>query len=136
MLYRVLYSLTYKVTYMKRVNFRISETTYDQLKQLAEQRGESMNAAVQYAVQSAVQGAVQGDVQEKPPEKASDDGVWRELFLKEHEKLLELTDKVADSLHASQTLQAMDKPALESAQQKMERKTRWQRLKEAWSGGE
>lgn len=132
MLYRVLYSLTYKVTYMKRVNFRISETTYDQLKQLAEQRGESMNAAVQYAVQSAVQ----GDVQEKPPEKASDDGVWRELFLKEHEKLLELTDKVADSLHASQTLQAMDKPALESAQQKMERKTRWQRLKEAWSGGE
>ena len=120
--------MTYKVTYMKRVNFRISETTYDQLKQLAEQRGESMNAAVQYAVQSAVQ--------EKPPEKASDDGVWRELFLKEHEKLLELTDKVADSLHASQTLQAMDKPALESAQQKMERKTRWQRLKEAWSGGE
>lgn len=132
MLYKVTYSLTYKVTYMKRVNFRISETTYDQLKQLAEQRGESMNAAVQYAVQSAVQ----GDVQEKPPEKASDDGVWRELFLKEHEKLLELTDKVADSLHASQTLQAMDKPALESTQQKMERKTRWQRLKEAWSGGE
>lgn len=136
MLYRVLYSLTYKVTYMKRVNFRISETTYDQLKQLAGQRGESMNAAVQYAVQSAVQGAVQGDVQEKPPEQASEDNVWRELFLKEHEKLLELTDKVADSLHASQTLQAMDKPALESTQQKMERKTRWQRLKEAWSGGE
>lgn len=126
MLYKVLYNLTYKVTYMKRVNFRISETTYEQLKQLAEQRGESMNAAVQYAVQSAVQ--------EKAPEQASEDGVWRDLFLKEHEKLLELTDKVADSLHASQTLQAMDKPALESAEAKGERLSRWERLKRAWLG--
>lgn len=126
MLYKVLYNLTYKVTYMKRVNFRISETTYEQLKQLAEQRGESMNAAVQYAVQSAVQ--------EKAPEQASEDGVWRDLFLKEHEKLLELTDKVADSLHASQTLQAMDKPALESAEEKGERLSRWERLKRAWRG--
>ena len=115
---------------MKRVNFRISETTYEQLKQLAEQRGESMNAAVQYAVQNAVQGAVQ----EKAPEQASEDGVWRDLFLKEHEKLLELTDKVADSLHASQTLQAMDKPALESAEAKEERLSRWERLKRAWRG--
>lgn len=130
MLYKVLYNLTYKVTYMKRVNFRISETTYEQLKQLAEQRGESMNAAVQYAVQNAVQGAVQ----EKAPEQASEDGVWRDLFLKEHEKLLELTDKVADSLHASQTLQAMDKPALESAEAKEERLSRWERLKRAWRG--
>lgn len=119
---------------MKRVNFRISETTYEQLKQLAEQRGESMNAAVQYAVQSAVQSAVQGAVQEKAPEQASEDGVWRDLFLKEHEKLLELTDKVADSLHASQTLQAMDKPALESAEAKGERLSRWERLKRAWRG--
>lgn len=126
MLYKVLYNLTYKVTCMKRVNFRISETTYEQLKQLAEQRGESMNAAVQYAVQSAVQ--------EKAPEQASEDGVWRDLFLKEHEKLLELTDKVADSLHASQTLQAMDKPALESAEAKGERLSRWERLKRAWRG--
>lgn len=126
MLYKVLYNLTYKVTYMKRVNFRISETTYEQLKQLAEQRGESMNAAVQYAVQSAVQ--------EKAPEQASEDGVWRDLFLKEHEKLLELTDKVADSLHASQTLQAMDKPALESAEAKGGRLSRWERLKRAWRG--
>ena len=130
----MLYNLTYKVTYMKRVNFRISETTYEQLKQLAKQRGESMNAAVQYAVQNAVQGAVQGAVQEKAPEQASEDGVWRDLFLKEHEKLLELTDKVADSLHASQTLQAMDKPALESAEAKEERLSRWERLKRAWRG--
>lgn len=126
MLYNLTYKVTYKVTYMKRVNFRISETTYEQLKQLAEQRGESMNAAVQYAVQSAVQ--------EKAPEQASEDGVWRDLFLKEHEKLLELTDKVADSLHASQTLQAMDKPALESAEAKGERLSRWERLKRAWRG--
>lgn len=122
---------------MKRVNFRISETTYEQLKQLAEHRGESMNAAVQYAVQSAVQkghDAVQGAVQEKSDEAAPEDGIWKELFLQEHEKLLALTDKVADSLQASQTLQAMDKPALESVEQKEERKSRWQRLKEAWRG--
>ena len=122
---------------MKRVNFRISEKAYEQLKQLAEQRGESMNAAVQYAVQSAVQSAVQKEhdaVHEKPSEMAPEDAIWKELFIQEHEKLLALTDKVADSLQASQTLQAMDKPVLESVEQKEERKTRWQRLKEAWRG--
>lgn len=118
---------------MKRVNFRISETAYEQLKQLAEQRGESMNAAVQYAVQSAVQ-KEHAAVHEKPSEMAPEDAIWKELFIQEHEKLLALTDKVADSLQASQTLQAMDKPVLESVEQKEERKTRWQRLKEAWRG--
>ena len=111
--------------YMKRVNFRISETVYEQLKQLAELNNESMNAAVQRAIQSAVN-KQEFDVQEKESES-----VWKELFLQEHEKLLVLTEKVADSLQASQTLQAMDKPALESSEQK---KSRLQRLREAWRG--
>ena len=115
---------------MKRVNFRLSETAYEQLKQLAERNNESMNAAVQRAVQSAVQSDVQSAVQENMPKKESE-SVWKELFLQEHEKFLSLTEKVADSLQASQTLQAMDKPSLESSEQK---KSRLQRLREAWRG--
>lgn len=119
---------------MKRVNFRIPETDYEQLKKLAEQNDESMNATVQRLIQHAVQDSAQNPTQEKQNDSAAGDEIWKELFFQEHKKLLELTDKVADSLHASQTLQAMDKPVLESNGQKLERKTRWQRLKEAWRG--
>lgn len=126
---------------MKRVNFRLSDSAYDQLKHLADQRGESMNAAVQYAVQSAVQSAVQDDVQ-KTAESSSSGDEWKSLYFEERERnvelsgrLLELSGKIADSLQAAQALNAMDKPpALETAEQNQERKTRWQRLKEAWRG--
>lgn len=101
-----------------------------------------MNAAVQHAVQSAVQSAVQDDVQ-KTAEIGSSSDEWKALYLEERERnaelsgrLLELSGKIADSLQASQALNALDKqqPALETAERNQERKTRWQRLKEAWKG--
>lgn len=128
---------------MKRVNFRISETTYEQLKQLAEQRGESMNAAVQYAVQSAVQkghDAVHDAVQENP-EKSASEIEWKELYFAEKnrndelsDRLLDLSGKVTDAFRAEKVTDAFDAGAkiLESTEQKEERKSRWQRLKEAW----
>lgn len=66
---------------------------------------------------------------------------WKALYFAEKErndgmsaKLLELSGKVADSLQAAQVLQAMDKPILESSEQREERESRWQRLKRAWRG--
>lgn len=130
---------------MKRVNFRISETTYEQLKQLAEHRGESMNAAVQYAVQSAVQkehGAVHDAVRENP-EKSASEIEWKELYFEEKkrndelsDRLLDLSGKVTDAFRAEKVTGAFDAGAkiLESTEIKEERKSRWQRLKEAWRG--
>jgi hypothetical protein len=118
---------------MKRVNFRLTEIAYDQLKQLAASRGESMNAAVQYAVQSAVQSDVQNSTQKTAKNDAESDIDWQALYFEEKQRadkqsarLLSLSEKVADSLQASQVLQAMDKPALESTEQKSERvKKHW-----------
>jgi hypothetical protein len=114
---------------MKRVNFRLTEIAYDQLKQLAASRGESMNAAVQYAVQNAVQNSTQKTAKND----AESDIDWQALYFEEKQRadkqsarLLSLSEKVADSLQASQVLQAMDKPALESTEQKSERvKKHW-----------
>jgi hypothetical protein len=58
---------------------------------------------------------------------------WQALYFEEKQRadeqsarLLSLSEKVADSLQASQVLQAMDKPALESTEQKTERaKKHW-----------
>lgn len=124
---------------MKRVNFRISETTYEQLKQLAEQRGESMNSAVQYAVQSAVQKG--HDAVQENPEKSASEIEWKELYFAEKnrndelsDRLLDLSGKVTDAFRAEKVTDAFDAGAkiLESTEQKEERKSRWQRLKEAW----
>lgn len=128
---------------MKRVNFRISETTYEQLKQLAEQRGESMNSAVQYAVQSAVQKGhdVVHDAVQENPEKSASEIEWKELYFAEKnrndelsDRLLDLSGKVTDAFRAEKVTDAFDAGAkiLESTEQKEERKSRWQRLKEAW----
>lgn len=125
---------------MIKTSFRLEESTVEQIKQLAEHYGTSQGGAVRIAVQSAVQSDVQGAVHENPQETAPDTD-WKSLYLEEKkqnreltEKLLELTGKVADSLQAAQALQAMDKPSLESVEQKQERKTRWKRIREAWRG--
>lgn len=114
---------------MKAKTFRLDETSLEQLKAIEDAKGVSQADAVRYAIQQGFN-AIQ--VQDTPTK--SDDTDWKSMYLREHDALLSLTDKVADGLKAAQTLQAMDKPALESTQQKMERKTRWQRLKEAWRG--
>lgn len=110
--------------------YRLDSDLVSELEEYAQAQNMSQTEALESAIHSAIQKPDNSHTQES----SESDTTWKELFLQEHEKLLALTDKVADSLQAAQTLQAMDKPALESTAQKEERKTRWQRLKEAWRG--
>lgn len=119
--------------------YRLDPDLVSELEKYAQEQSISQTEALEHAIQMAVQVPDDSRTLKNTENDTESNNVWKDLFLQEHEKLLALTDKVADSLQASQTLQAMDKPAvevqsLESTQQKMERKTRWQRLKEAWRG--
>ena len=110
--------------------YRLDSDLLSELEKYAQAKNISQTEAIEAAIRDAIHKPDDSHTQEM----GESDTTWKELFLQEHEKLLALTDKVADSLQAAQTLQAMDKPALESTEQKLERKTRWQRLKEAWRG--
>lgn len=114
--------------------YRLDSDLVSELEEYAQAQNISQTEALESAIRSAIQKPDNSHTQESSESDTTYDTTWKELFLQEHEKLLALTDKVADSLQAAQTLQAMDKPALESTAQKEERKTRWQRLKEAWRG--
>lgn len=115
--------------------FRIDEKLVDELAKYAEEKGVSQTEALEDAIQVAVQVAVQ---EPDTCQTAAADDEWKALYFAEKErndnlslKLLELSDKVADSLQAAQVLQALDRPALESVEQK---KSRWSRLRDAWRG--
>lgn len=110
---------------MKQKIFRLTEAEINIIKRVAEERDCTQTDVIRWCI-SQLESDMQEDISKKESES-----VWKELFLQEHEKLLALTEKMADSLQASQTLQAMDKPALESSEQK---KSRLQRLREAWRG--
>lgn len=130
---------------MIKTSFRLEESTVEQIKQLAEHYGTSQGGAVRIAVQSAVhevQGDVQSAVHEKSQETASDTE-WKELYFLEKkrndelsDRLLDLSGKVTDAFRAEKVTGAFDAGAkiLESTEIKEERKSRWQRLKEAWRG--
>lgn len=114
--------------------YRIDADLLNELDKYTKEKGISQTEAVEAAIRNAIHKPDACHTQKAEEDGTSYNTIWKELFLQEHEKLLALTDKVADSLQAAQTLQAMDKPVLESPEQKEERKTRWQRLKEAWNG--
>lgn len=130
---------------MIKTSFRLEESTVEQIKQLAEHYGTSQGGAVRIAVQSAVhevQGDVQSAVHKKSQETASDTE-WKELYFLEKkrndelsDRLLDLSGKVTDAFRAEKVTGAFDAGAkiLESTEIKEERKSRWQRLKEAWRG--
>lgn len=116
--------------------YRLDSELVSELEEYAKAQNISQTEALESAIRNAIR---------KPDNShtanETDSSSWKVMYLAEKQrsddltnKLLALTDKVADSLQAAQTLQAMDKPALESTAQKEERKTRWQRLKEAWRG--
>lgn len=116
--------------------YRLDSGLVSELEEYAKAQNISQTEALESAIRNAIH---------KPDNShtanETDSSSWKVMYLAEKQrsddltnKLLALTDKVADSLQAAQTLQAMDKPALESTAQKEERKTRWQRLKEAWRG--
>lgn len=117
--------------------YRIDAALLDGLDKLAKERGMGQTEAVEAAIRDAIR--MSDTCQTHETGEGGTD--WEALYFAEKARgdemsarLLALTDKVADSLQAAQTLQAMDKPALESSGQKAERASRWQRLKEAWRG--
>lgn len=114
--------------------YRLDSDLISDLEKYAQEKHMSQTEVLESAIRSAIQKPDTSHTQESGESDTTYDITWKELFMVEHEKLLALTDKVADSLQAAQTLQAMEKPALETTEQKEERKSRWRRLKEAWRG--
>lgn len=113
-------------------SYRLYEETVELIEEIAEREGISATNAVERSVESYSRISAEAS-------KGETD--WKALYFAEKErndgmsvKLIELSGKVADSLQAAQVLQAMDKPILESSEQKEERESRWQRLKKAWRG--
>lgn len=75
----------------------------------------------------------------KPPESPAMDALVRQLEVKDEqiEKLSRWLDDAHAETRAAQALHAVDRKddlLLESAEQKQEQKSRWQRLKDAWRG--
>lgn len=103
--------------------FRLDEDIAHKLEKYAKDNGMTQTEAIQAAIQIAIQIAIQEPYASHTPPGSETD--WESLYFEEKrqnreltERLLELTGKVADSLQAAQTLQAMDKPALESVERK------------------
>ena len=124
-----------------KTSFRLEESTVKQIKQLAKHYDTSQGGAVCIAVQNCID-AVHSEVQENQDESASE-VKWKELYFTEKkrndelsDRLLSLSEKVTDTFRAEKVTNAFDAGVkiLESTEQKEERKTRWQRLKEAWRG--
>ena len=115
---------------MKSKTFRLEETSIEQLKEIVVTQQITQSDAIRFAIQKGYD-AIQDEIQEKDTDitqKCYQDVDWQALYFDEKEKnekladkLLEVTDKVTDSLKASQILQAMDKPAIEDSMQKRER---------------
>ncbi len=112
-------------------SYRLDEKTVSLIEGIAEREGVSATNAVEKSIESYAR--ISADV------SSDSETDWKALYFAEKERndemstrLLELSGKVADSLQASQVIQVMNQTALESAEQKHERKSRWQRLREAW----
>lgn len=122
------------------VAFRPKPNEIEQLRAVQEHIGGNQSDALRYALSVAAKGlAPREEHQEKQPEED-----WRALYFKEKERnesisdrLMELSEKVAESLQAAQVLHGAavaESKALESEDAKEARKSRWQRLKDAWRG--
>lgn len=123
--------------------YRLDSDLVSELEEYAQSHNISQTEALERAIQSAVQkghDAVHDAVQENP-EKSASEIEWKELYFAEKnrndelsDRLLDLSGKVTDAFRAEKVTDAFDAGAkiLESTEQKEERKSRWQRLKEAW----
>lgn len=119
--------------------FRIEENIVSKLERYAKEKSISQTEVIETAIHNAIHKP--DDCHACPAEESESETDWRALYFAEKErndsmsaKLIDLSDKVVDSLQAAQVLQAMDKPVLESSEQKGERESRWQRLKKAFMG--
>lgn len=121
--------------------YRLDSDLVFELEEYAQAHNISQTEALERAIQSAIQKG--HDAVQENPEKSASEIEWKELYFAEKnrndelsDRLLDLSGKVTDAFRAEKVTDAFDAGAkiLESTEQKMERKTRWQRLKEAWRG--
>lgn len=122
---------------MKAVTFRLPENDVELLKSYAKDNGLTQAEAIREAIQNL--GAV------TQAERAGDG--WVQTVAALTEQLAVKDDQLAtlgraleaaqETAKAAQALHAVDRKedlALESAGQKHERRSRWERLREAWRG--
>ena len=119
------------------VAFRPKEREIEQLRLIQERRGCNQSDAVRFALEAAVEAL-------EPKEEPQPETDWKALYLSEKERneslsdrLMELSEKVADSLQAAQMLHGAavaESKALEDKEAKEVRMSRWERLKRAWRG--
>lgn len=117
------------------VAFRPKPRELEQLRAVQERIGGNQSDALRYALKVAA------DSFEPKEERPEDD--WKALYIEEKElskdlskRLMELSEKVADSLQAAQVLHGAtvaEAKALEDRETKDDR-SRWQRLRDAWRG--
>lgn len=119
---------------MKAVTFRLSETDIDLLKSYANENGLTQAEAIRRAIQG-LGTATQG-------ERAADE--WAQTVAALTEQLAVKDEQLAtlgraleaaqETAKAAQALHAADRRdlTLESAEVKLERGSRWARLREAW----
>ena len=119
------------------ISFRPKEHELEQIRLIQERKGCSQAGAIRFALDAACEAL-------EPQEEPQPDTDWKAMYLSEKElneslsgRLMELSEKVADSLRAAQVLHGAavaESKALESEETKETRKSLWGRLKAAWRG--
>lgn len=122
------------------ISFRPKEQELDRIKLIQERKGCSQAGAIRFALEAACE-ALES---EGEPQRDQTEEDWKARFFEEKERneslsdrLIELSGKVADSLQAAQMLHGAavaESKALEGKEANETRKSRWQRLKDAWRG--
>lgn len=119
------------------ISFRPKERELEQIRLIQERKGCSQAGAIRFALDAACESL-------EPKEEPQPDTDWKALYFNEKElneslssRLMELSEKVADSLQAAQVLHGAavaESKALESEEAKETRKSLWGRLKAIWRG--
>ena len=119
------------------ISFRPKERELEQIRLIQERKGCSQAGAIRFALDAACEAL-------EPKDELQLDTDWKAMYLSEKElneslssRLMELSEKVADSLQAAQVLHGAavaESKALESEEAKKVRLSRWERLKAAWKG--
>lgn len=114
---------------MKSVTFRLDESDVDLLKLVAAKRGESQADAIRFCIRSAADAT-----REKDAPGTQADGLAElvallrdQLAAKDGQisRLQDALDAAQETAKAAQILHAQERAALESAEQKAERRWRW-----------
>lgn len=119
------------------ISFRPKERELEQIRLIQERKGCSQAGAIRFALDAACEAL-------EPKGEPQPDTDWKALYFNEKElneslssRLMELSEKVADSLQAAQVLHGAavaESKALESEEAKETRKSLWGRLKAVWRG--